>query len=60
MYNLCMEQRTTIQIERPTLLHLKESRITQRETYNEIINRLLNFWKEDHEKHTPKNQRKDC
>jgi len=36
-----MEQRTTIQIEHKTLKKLKNCRITKRETYDEIINRLL-------------------
>ena len=37
-----MKERTNIQIERKTLLRLKKARITKRETYDEIINRLLN------------------
>lgn len=36
-----MEKRTTIQIERKTLDKLKKYRIIKRETYDEIINRLL-------------------
>jgi len=36
-----MEKRTTIQIERKTLLELKKYRVTKRETYDEIINRLM-------------------
>ena len=36
-----MEERTTIQIERKVLDELKKARITTRETYNEIIIRLL-------------------
>ena len=36
-----MKQRTTIQIEYKTLEKLKKRRITSRETYDEIINRLL-------------------
>ena len=36
-----MEQRTTIQIEHKTLEKLKELRITKRETYDEILNRLM-------------------
>ncbi len=36
-----MKQRTTIQIEHKTLERLKKMRITSRETYDEIINRLL-------------------
>lgn len=38
---LCMEKRTTIQIEHKTLQKLKKLRITKRETYDEIINRLI-------------------
>jgi len=41
MYVLCMEQRTSIQIEHKTLKKLKKQRITKRETYDEIINRLM-------------------
>ena len=36
-----MEQRTTIQIEKKTLERLKKLRITKRETYDEILNRLI-------------------
>jgi len=38
---LCMEERTTIQIEHKTLEKIKKLRITKRETYDEIINRLM-------------------
>lgn len=41
MYVVIMKQRTTIQIERETLKLLKRMRITKRETYDEIINRLM-------------------
>ncbi len=41
MFVLCMEQRTTIQIEHKTLEKLKKLRITKRETYDEILNRLM-------------------
>ncbi len=41
MYMLCMKERTTIQIEHKTLEKLKKKRITKRETYDEIINRLM-------------------
>ncbi len=41
MYILCMEERTTIQIEHKTLEKMKKMRITKRETYDEIINRLI-------------------
>ena len=36
-----MEKRTTIQIEKNTLERLKKLRITKRETYDEILNRLI-------------------
>ena len=36
-----MKQRTTIQIEKTTLEKLKKQRTTKRETYDEIINRLM-------------------
>jgi len=36
-----MKNRTTIQIEHDTLEDLKKERITSRETYDEIINRLM-------------------
>lgn len=36
-----MKQRTTIQIERKTLDKLKKYRIAKRESYDEMINRLL-------------------
>ena len=41
-----MEKRTTIQIEHKTLEKLKKLRITKRETYDEILNRLIKFFKE--------------
>jgi len=41
MYMLCMKKRTTIQIEKNTLERLKKLRITKRETYDEILNRLI-------------------
>jgi len=40
-----MEERTTIQIERKTLEKMKKLRITKRETYDEIINRLMKYAK---------------
>ena len=46
MFVLCMNQRTNIQIEHSTLEILKELRITKRETYDEILNRLIKFYKE--------------
>ena len=36
-----MEKPTTIQIEKKTLEKLKKLRITRRETYDEILNRLM-------------------
>lgn len=48
MYSLCfMKQRTTIQIEHKTLLALKKIRITKRETYDEIVNRLMEMKKDE-------------
>jgi len=41
MYVLCMEKRTTIQIEHKTLKRLKKLRITKKDTYDEIINRMI-------------------
>jgi len=41
-----MEQKTSIQIEHKTLEKLKPLRITKRETYDEIINRLIKYFKE--------------
>ena len=46
MFILCMDKRTTIQIEHKTLEKLKPLRITKRETYDEIINRLIKYFKE--------------
>ena len=45
MYVLCMEKRTTIQIEHETLEKMKKIRITKKETYDEIINRLMKLAK---------------
>ena len=36
-----MKERTTKQIERKTLEKMKKLRITKKETYDEIINRLI-------------------
>ena len=36
-----MEEPTTIQIEHKTLLKLKELKITKRDTYDEILNRMM-------------------
>ncbi len=36
-----MDKRTTIQIEHKTLEKLKKLRITKRDTYDEILNRLI-------------------
>ena len=43
---LCMEERTTIQIEHKTLEKMKKLRITKKETYDEIINRFMKKNKE--------------
>ncbi len=42
-----MEQRTNIQIEHKTLETLKKLRITKKETYDEILNRLIKYFKEN-------------
>ena len=34
---------TTVQITKETLLRLKEVKIAKRESYDEIINRLIDF-----------------
>lgn len=44
MLMLCMEQRTTIQIEHKTLVKMRDLRITKRETYDEILNRLMEYF----------------
>lgn len=36
-----MEQKTTICVEHTTLEKLKELKITKRESYDEIINRII-------------------
>jgi len=38
---MCMKRRTNIQIEKKTLEKLKKKTIAKRETYDEIINRLM-------------------
>ncbi len=40
-----MEQQTTVCIEKETLNKLKTLKIAKRESYDEIINRLINNWK---------------
>jgi len=47
-----MKQRTNIQIEHKTLEKLKKLRITKRETYDEILNRLID--KENDDERTKK------
>lgn len=42
-----MEQRTNIQIEKKTLERLKKHRIVKRETYDELLNRLMDKDKND-------------
>jgi predicted CopG family antitoxin len=39
-----MDGKTTIQISKENLEKLKQMRLTRRETYNEIISRLLDFY----------------
>lgn len=45
-----MDNRTTIQIEKETLERLKEYKITKRESYDEIVNRILDSNKKEEEK----------
>ena len=40
-----MNNKTTIQIEKETLDKLKQIKIAKRESYDEIINRLLGYKK---------------
>ena len=40
-----MNQKTIIAVERETVTKLKELKIAKRESYDEIINRLINFFK---------------
>ena len=45
-YNLnYMGQKTIIAVERETVTKLKELKIAKRESYDEIINRLINLFK---------------
>lgn len=41
MYVLCMKSRTTLQIEKEILEELKKAKKYKRETYNEVLARLL-------------------
>lgn len=41
MYALCMEKRTTIQLEHNTMLKLKALKDRKKMTYDEVVNRLL-------------------
>ena len=44
-YNLSnMNQKTIIAVERETVTKLKELKIAKRESYDEIINRLIKFF----------------
>ncbi len=47
MYILCMDERTTIQIEKKTVKKLKTLRITKFDTYDEIVNRLIDNGTQD-------------
>ena len=40
-----MKQKTIIAVERETVTKLKELKIAKRESYDEIINRLIKFFK---------------
>ena len=37
-----MNEKTSVQVTKETVERLKKVRIVERETYNEVINRLLN------------------
>lgn len=37
--------KTTIQLDKSTLLKLKRARISKRESYDELVNRLLKLYK---------------
>ena len=43
IFILYMNKKTTIQIEHKTLERLKKLRITKRDTYEEILNRLVDM-----------------
>ena len=45
-----MAQKTIIAVERETVIKLKELKIAKRESYDEIINRLINFFKNQENK----------
>ncbi|MBI2041102.1 MAG: hypothetical protein HYT16_03285 [DPANN group archaeon] len=38
--------KTTIQLDKSTLIKLKRIRLSKRESYNELINRLLKLYKQ--------------
>ena len=50
MYRLCMRSRTTIQIEGTTLDRIKKFKTTKRDTYDEILNRLMDLAEEMNKK----------
>jgi|WetSurMetagenome_2_1015567.scaffolds.fasta_scaffold1761467_1 hypothetical protein len=49
--------RTTIQVEKKTLDRLKKIKITKRETYDEILNRLIDNNKEGGKQNASKNKK---
>jgi len=49
--------RTTIQIEKKTLDRLKKIKITKRETYDEIVNRLMDNDKQGGKQNGSKNKK---
>jgi hypothetical protein len=46
-----MEEKTIIQIRKETAKRLKKLRIAELETYDEIINRLIDFYEKAEEEH---------
>ena len=44
--------KTTISVDKLTLEHLKKLKITKRESYDEIINRLIKCYKKEDTKQT--------
>lgn len=46
-YYIIMKDRTTIQVEQTTVERLKKIKVARRESYDEIINRLINFLEQE-------------
>ena len=54
MYSVSMKERTTIQIEAATLRRLKKLRKYKKETYDEILNWLIDILRWKNERGKPK------